>query len=376
VGLEDITAKKMKNNKGVLIMKNREELNELLKKVAYKMEHLTNETGLLEGCPISIIDIDKWEWAQGVGLYGLFKYYQDTGAEEILQFLINWFEKNIERGLPPRNINTMCPMLTLSYIYEETGEKKYLDLCSDWAEWLMKEHQRTEEMGFHHAVSNGHSEQQLWDDTLFMSVLFLAHMGVILERRDYIEESERQFLVHIKYLSDRKSGLLYHGWSFVGRHNYSEALWARGNSWYTSGVVDYMEMVPELDKGVKMFLAETLRVQVSALEKLQDESGMWHTLLNEADTYVETSATAGIAYGILKAVRIGYLDKKYSAAGKKAAQAVIDRINQEGTVLGVSYGTGLSNVLNYYRNIKICPMTYGQALTIMMLTEVMKADSL
>ena len=30
--------------------------------------------GIEEKFPISLIDIDCWEWPQGVGLYGLYKY--------------------------------------------------------------------------------------------------------------------------------------------------------------------------------------------------------------------------------------------------------------------------------------------------------------
>jgi rhamnogalacturonyl hydrolase YesR len=37
-----------------------------------------------ESCPISIIDINKWEWAQGVGLYGMYRYYEVSGINLFL----------------------------------------------------------------------------------------------------------------------------------------------------------------------------------------------------------------------------------------------------------------------------------------------------
>lgn len=344
----------------------------LLEKVADKMQHLDNETGLVESCPLSIIRMDTWEWAQGVGLYGLYKYYRETGKKQILDFLIAWFENNIQKGLPEKNVNTMCPLLTLSFLAEDTGRDDFKALCWDWAEWVMKEMPRTEDEGLQHIVSGHLNNGQLWDDTLFMTVLFLARAGIIFNRQDYIEESIRQFLVHIKYLADTKTGLWFHGWTFEDRHNFAKALWARGNCWYTAGVVDYIDIVGNLDGGVKLYLLDTLRSQVAALEKLQHESGLWHTLLDDPSSYVETSATAGFAYGILKAVRLGYIDPKYLEMGTKAADAVISQISADGTVQGVSYGTGLRADLDAYRNIRLCPMTYGQALTILALTEVMK----
>ena len=56
----------------------------------------------------------------------------------------------------------------------------------------------------------------------------------------------------------------------------------------------------------------------------------------------------------------------------KALEGVIKNIADDGTVLNVSYGTGMGETLQAYRDIPICPMTYGQALVIMMLTELMK----
>lgn len=347
-------------------------ISALIDKVAYKMQYLGNDTGLLEECPISIINMDTWEWAQGVGLYGLYKYYRETGKKQVRDFLVDWFEKNIAKGLPEKNVNTLCPMLTLSYLAEETGREDFTALCREWARWIMEEMPRTEDQGLQHIVSGHANHGQLWDDTLFMTVLFLARAGRLFNRKDYLAESVRQFLVHIKYLADRKTGLWFHGWTFEGNHNFAEALWARGNCWYTAGVTDYLDIVDDLDEGVRLFLLDTLYAQAAALEKLQHESGMWHTLLDDPASYVETSATAGFAYGILKAVRLGYLDGRFLEVGKKAAAAVIAQIGDDGTVHSVSYGTGMGATLEAYRVIPLCPMTYGQALPIMMLTEVMK----
>jgi len=344
----------------------------LIDKVAHKMQHLGNETGLAEECPISIIAMDTWEWAQGVGLYGLYKYYRETGETRVLEFLVEWYEHNLDKGLPEKNVNTLCPMLTLSYLAEETGREDFLTLCREWAQWVMEEMPRTKENGLQHIVSGNVNPGQLWDDTLFMTVLFLARAGKLLGREDYLAESVRQFLVHIKYLTDRKTGLWYHGWTFEGSHHFAGALWARGNCWYTAGVVDYLDIVDDLDPGVKHYLLDTLQAQVAALEKLQHQDGMWHTLLDDPSSYVESSATAGFSYGILKAVRLGYLDSRYLSVGYRAAQAVISQISEDGTVQNVSYGTGMGETLEAYRSIEICPMTYGQALPILMLTEVMR----
>lgn len=79
-----------------------------------------------------------------------------------------------------------------------------------------------------HMTSDDVNEQELWDDTLVMTVLFLANMGRILDREDYRNEAQYQFMVHMKYLQDPKSGFWYHGWTFLERNHFAGAFWGRG----------------------------------------------------------------------------------------------------------------------------------------------------
>lgn len=72
---------------------------------------------------------------------------------------------------------------------------------------------RTEEGGLQHMTYLSDHYQQLWDDTLMMSVLPLAKIGLVLNRPEYVEEAKRQFMVHTKYLADKKTGLWFHGMS-------------------------------------------------------------------------------------------------------------------------------------------------------------------
>lgn len=330
--------------------------------------------GEKEDCPISIIDINAWEWAQGVGLYGILRYYQATGDKQHLDWLIEWFDKNIEKGLPDKNINTTCPLLTLTYVYEYTKNEKYLEICREWADWLMYDLPRIDCGGFPHLVSGWEKWgllRDLWMDTLFMAVLFLQRMGKILNKKEFCDEAARQFLVHIKYLQDNKTGLFFHGWTFDGTNNFAGALWGRGNCWFTAGAVDYLENSDDTYFAVNEFLKSSLLRQAEALKKYQDGSGMWHTLINDDTTYLESSATCGFGYGILKAVRLGYLPEEYRAVGEKAVGAIKARVAENGEVGDCSHGTGLSNDIEAYKIIPIRPMAYGQALATLLLAESM-----
>jgi unsaturated rhamnogalacturonyl hydrolase len=316
---------------------------------------------------------NDWEWTHGIGLYGIHQYYHLSGEQRCRQIIQDWFRDRFHVGVPTKNVNTVAALLTLANLYVETGEKSYLPYLDSWAEWVMNDMPRTEENGLQHIVFNSENPQQLWDDTLMMCVLPLARIGQVLGRPQYLEEARRQFMVHIKYLHDRRTGLWFHGWSFDGRHNFAEARWARGNCWVTIAIPDFIEML-DLPPGesLREFLIGTLEAQVRALAKHQDASGLWHTLIDDPSSYLEASAAAGFAYGILKAVRKGYLSKDYAPIGLKAVDGVLANIREDGELQNVSFGTAMGSDLEFYKKIPLTSMPYGQAMAMLALCEYLR----
>lgn len=311
-----------------------------------------------------------WNWPQGVGLYGIFKYWKLTNDQKALRIITDWFNARFEEGVPPKNVNTMAPLLTLAFLYEETKDQTFVPYLESWAEWVMYEMPRTKEDGLQHMTYGPENKNQLWDDTLMMTVLPLAKIGRLFNKQEYIEEAKKQFLIHIKYLSDRKTGLWFHGWTFEENHNYAEALWGRGNCWITIAIPEIIEIL-NLQKGdfLREFLIDTLQRQVEALAEYQNESGLWHTLINDKTSYLEASATAGFAYGILKSIHKRYISQEYREVAYKAIKGIVQEINEEGALQKVSVGTGMGDSLEFYKEIKITTMPYGQSLAVLCLAE-------
>jgi len=242
---------------------------------------------------------------------------------------------------------------------------------------------RTQFGGMQHVTYAGYNDQELWDDTLMMTVLPLAKIGKLLGRPEYIEEAKRQFMTHIQFLFDPETGLWFHGWKFEERkegmlgHNFARARWARGNSWVTIAIPEFIELL-ELPRGdaLRTQLVNVLEAQCRALRRLQGSDGAWRTLLDVPESegsYPEASATAGFAYGILKAVRKRYIGKEYEAMAVRALRAVVGKISPEGELTDVSFGTGVGEDLQHYKDIPRTSMPYGQAMAIMALGEFLWA---
>lgn len=315
--------------------------------------------------------MDLWEWPAGVALYGILQTWRQTGDPATLAYLTGWFDDQLSRPEPVRrNVNTVAPMLTLACLYETTGDAAYLPVIESWIEWIMHEMPRTELGGLQHCTAHSRNHQQLWCDTLFMTCLFLAKAGVALDRPALVEEAEYQFLLHIRCLQDKVEGLFYHGWTFDRRHNFANAFWARGNAWFTAAAVELFDITGRDTAAMRMIRA-AWQDQVDALWKYQRPGGLFSTLIDVEDSYCETSATAAIAYGVLKGLRLGWLaGEKYLEMGALAARAVLGQIDGDGTVQGVSGGTCMGHTLQHYRDIVVAPTAYGQGLTFLMLTEL------
>ncbi len=335
-------------------------------------KYIDNLVKTLGHSPKEAKSLGAWDWTHGIGLYGLYKIYEFTQDEKYLDMIEKWFADRMEIGLPVKNVNTVCPLLTMAFLHEKRPKNEYRQIMDEWAEWIMNDMKRTEEGGIQHEHAELENDQQLWDDTLIMTVLFLTKYGKMTGRENYLEEAMYQFLLHTKYLFDSYSGLWFHGWSFLDRGHFAGALWGRGNCWITVFIPDFIDIMG-LDGAEKRYALGLLGNQVKALKKYQSEDGRWHTLINDESSYLESSATAGFCYGILKGVRLGYLDGSYAECGMKALEAIVRNINGSGELANVSYGTNVGRTLQHYRDIPLVKMHYGQALALLALIEGFKA---
>lgn len=359
-----------------------------IKSLTHNLVNIQDESGkfllkLPDGRVIDTKGWNDWEWTHGIGLYGLYQYFSLTSSPDTLAVMTSWFKDRFAEGTT-KNINTMSPFLTLAYLYEDpsTRQREWLAWLDSWAEWAMNDLPRTKYGGFQHMTYLEYNKDELWDDTLMMTVMPLAKIGLVLDRPAYVEEAKRQFLLHVQFLQDKETGLWFHGWKFdesaeggVG-HNFARARWARGNSWVTIAIPEFIELLglPKRD-ALRMYLENVLLQQVEALKRLQGDDGSWRTLLDvpeDKGSYVESSATAGFAYGILKAVRKGYIDKRYKEVGLRAVRAVVDKISGEGELMDTSFGTGMGHDLEHYLRIERTSMPYGQAMGIMCLVEFLR----
>ncbi|RED55697.1 glycoside hydrolase family 88/105 protein [Cohnella lupini] len=317
------------------------------------------------------MDIDHWDWVPGVGVIAMLEYYEATDRPEVLEYLRQWVARNQSKAAGSRVINGIAPYAIFPALYRVTGEEAYRDEAVRIAEWLVAEAPRTREQAFEHTVTEQVAfAEQVWADTIFMAVLFLARTATITGHVVFAEEAQRQVLIHLRLLEDPASGVLFHGWNCVTRDHMSAARWTRANGWIAAGVPMILEETAKLVP-VDSEVADRYIRLMDGLLSFQREDGLWSTVMDQAEYYPEVSGSAGIGYGLLRAMEGGWLpeEARYEEAADRVLQAVISHVMENGIVAGVSGGTPVMDSIEAYNQIPQYSTLYGQGLSLMLLAQ-------
>ncbi|MBT3862431.1 MAG: hypothetical protein HOF71_01790 [Chloroflexi bacterium] len=127
----------------------------------------------------------------------------------------------------------------------------------------------------------------------------------------------------------------------------SPFFWGRGNAFAAIGFAEALTYLPE-DHPAREELLHTHLLHLEGLVKRQDDSGMWHQVIDMPETYLEFSATAMIGYSIARGLREGWLDDEWRSAADKAWSGISQRISDQGELEHVCVGTGPLGTLDEY----------------------------
>ncbi len=312
----------------------------------------------------------EWDWCMGVAFYGIWKAHEHLKDDAHVLQMKRWIDDRIDTGIAKLCVNTCAPLTTVLRLHQLHPDPMYERTCQTFDEYILRTAPRVPSGALAHTTLRADHVTQIWVDTLFMSVIYLVRRGLHLGRPAYVEECIRQFFLHFKPLFDTQAGLFYHGYDGVENRPLG-VHWGRGNAWAIVSTLDVVEAIgtefPE-----KRYLCDTLNTQLAALERHQDATGLWRTVLDDADTYLETSITAGVAYGVLKGIRMGLVDTRRRAMGERALQALVSRIDNEGNVQGGSSGTPIMATPAEYNGIAVAVTPFTQGLTLMALSEAVR----
>jgi unsaturated rhamnogalacturonyl hydrolase len=253
----------------------------------------------------------------------------------------------------------MAPAWAALLLHEHRPKAAYLDQVRAAADFATRRACRC-------GGALAHVPGQVWDDTLAMSAPLLARSAGLLGRPDLLDAAADEVTAHAVLLQ-ASDGLWFHGWSAIRGDHLSGGRWARGNGWAALATAEVLASLPNGHPDRRL-LQSVLSEQLTALAAVQDSSGLWHTLVDRPDYYLETSGSAAIAAAMLSArLPAGVDAERIRRAGRRALAAAYARVGEDGTVTGVSRGTGVAPSLEVYGQVPTDSIQpYGQGLWLIM----------
>jgi unsaturated rhamnogalacturonyl hydrolase len=201
---------------------------------------------------------------------------------------------------------------------------------------------------------------QIWVDCMDVDGPFLASLAHATGEDCYFDQAAQELLGYARALQD-DGGLLYHGFERdCGRNG---LLWARGNGWALMGLVDTLVLLPRAHASWEELHQRLVRL-VDALALVQTPSGLWHTVVDDPATYLESTLAAMTAYALREAFDFGLLDaQRYGDVERKARAAMHEAMGADGTLKLVSDATPVGALATYAtRPFGIFPWGQGPLL--------------
>ncbi len=308
---------------------------------------------------------DNCDWEAGTLAYGWSQAWYTTGRDEYLQWTRDWIYNCISRSVGIDHVNDGLLGYAALTAYEEAANPVYLDFAQQVADYLMNTAPRTAD------GTLVHEEDTVWVDTLLGTVPFLVKMSEVSDNSIYLEEAITQVINHANHLQDSDTGLYHHAWDESENDFMGPIYWERGNGWALLADTALLSVMTPAHPLYPTVLDIAQR-QAAGLNPLQDSSGLWHTVVNNTDSYTETSGSALIGYAFKSGVEEGWLDKDdYSPTARTAILGVWRKALEDGTVTDVSGPTWPTTTEEQYiTKAHDALQLYGQGIAMLLETPV------
>lgn len=198
----------------------------------------------------------------------------------------------------------------------------------DAAEKMMKMQNRSPEGLMTANFANG---DKIFIDVAFAVSPYLLYSGLKTGNQQYINMAVDETLGLFQILKDKKTGLLHQARGFAGQGSISQDNWSRGNGWGAFALSILVRDLPNTYPRYKE-VQELGRQFFTAILKYQNKEGLWHQEITDKSSYVETSGSGLLLYGLGIMLEKKVLDQKYIQNFKLGLAGYTSYIGTDGSV--------------------------------------------
>jgi len=272
----------------------------------------------------------KWDYVHGLVLTSFEALYKQTKDQKYYNYIKQYADAAIDKNgavssykFDTYNIDMVTAGRILFNLYETTKDTRYLTVLNLLRKQIA-EQPRTVSGGFWHKKMY---PNQMWLDGLYMGEPFYAQYTVEFEKGAQLNDIAKQFELIQLHATDKKTGLLYHGWDESKQMPWADKttgcspnFWSRSIGWYVMALVDVLDYFPKNHPKRKELIGYLNSIS-NSLVPFQDKSGLWYQVTDKGGSegnYLESSGSSMFAYAMAKGANKGYLPPKFKAIANKA----------------------------------------------------------
>jgi len=208
---------------------------------------------------------------------------------------------------------------------EWTGDPAIREAVDGLLRWIRVKAPRSADGILYHVFDG----PEMWSDGFNGAPPFLAAMG-------YYDEALAQIEGFRKRLWNPGRQLLAHIWDEGKQQLKDPKFWGGGNGWAAAGLARVIRSLPAGRRLDREHLAGFARQIIDGCLRHQRPDGLFHDVVDDSSTFVETDLAQMLAYAAYEGVAGAWLPASYRAHADRLRAAARARMDAHGYVQGVA----------------------------------------
>jgi rhamnogalacturonyl hydrolase YesR len=288
---------------------------------------MLNGRNTLEKAKIALLGMQRHSWEQGVAMQA---FLEQGDMDVVIAMAKEAVYRRADDGrlaiIGYMNAVTdpVSPGEALLAAVKQTGDRDLKKAYEDMLEWALRKAPRNENGVVYHLDD----KPQIWVDSMYMLPPVLASAG-------YPREALVNLYGYWNLLYDGEKKLLSHIWDDKAKVFVRKAFWGVGNGWALAAFARMYDLLPAAYESDKKKVAEKARDLISAALAYKRPDNLFHDVLDDPSTFVETNFSQMLAYTLYRGMKSGWLDASYKETADALRKAVNAKVDTYGLVQGV-----------------------------------------
>ena len=281
----------------------------------------------IEKVKLAMLSMQRAAWEQGVAMQALL----ESGERDLVVLMAK--EAVLRQSKDGRLAmlgeefalsDAASPGEAVLWAARETGDPELMNGFNRLLDYVLNNAPRTREGIIYH-FSN---IPQIWSDIIYMLPPFLAAAGKY-------DEAIRQIDGARSCLWNGEKKLLSHMWDCEKGEFVRKDFWGVGNGWSAAGITRVIRALPGSMQSGKQKLVGYLQDIIDGCLAHMRDDGLFHNIVDDPHTFVETNLAQMLAYSIFRGIQGGWIGERYREKAGRMRDAAHAKVDSLGLVRGV-----------------------------------------